>query len=245
MRAIMAPEQYHYHEFTENCKEILLRSDITRAVSPGAGRPTREQAERRHALLLDRALDLFLDRGYEQTTLEAIAASVRMTKRTVYGLYEDKAALFRAAVQHAIEQWVVPKETLRSLETGDLEGTLLAVARTRVAHVMTPEGIKLQRIINAESYRFPEIFTAAYEQATMPLIEFLEDVLRRHRAKGAVSIARPKMAAAVFLTMVVGGPARILATGNRLDARDLEERIAFGVRLFLNGIRSRESNGSD
>lgn len=241
----MAPEQCHYRRVAGNRKEILLRQPASnRAVSPGAGRPTREQAELRHAQLLERALDLFLDRGYEQTTLEAIAAAVRMTKRTVYGLYEDKAALFRATVQHAIEQWIVPREQLRSLETDDLESTLLAVARTRVAHVMTPEGMKLQRIINAESYRFPEIFAAAYEQATVPLIEFLADVLRRHRAKGAVTVTRPRMASAVFLSMVVGGPARLLATGNRLDPRGLEERIAFGVRLFLNGVRSRESNTS-
>lgn len=242
----MTPEKYHYQRSSGNCKEILLRQlDSNRPASPGAGRPTREQAELRHAQLLERALDLFLDRGYEQTTLEAIAASVRMTKRTVYGLYEDKAALFRATVQHAIERWVVPREKLRSLEMDDLEGTLLAVARTRVAHVMTPEGMKLQRIINAESYRFPEIFTAAYEQATLPLVEFLADVLRRHRAKGTVSIARPRMAAAAFLSMVVGGPARLLTTGNRLDPRDLEDRITFGVTLFLDGVRARKTDGCD
>ena len=51
---------------------------------PRAGRPTREQAEARHAELLDRALDHFLDKGFEQATIEAIAADVGMTKRTVY-----------------------------------------------------------------------------------------------------------------------------------------------------------------
>ena len=242
----MAPNEFHYQPMTENCKEFLLRQPNSVSVtSPGAGRPTREQAEQRHAELLSRALDMFLDRGFEQTTIEAVAGSVRMTKRTVYARYEDKAALFRAAVQHAIEQWTVPYETLRSLETDDLEETLLAVARMRVAHVMTPEGVKLQRIINAESYRFPDIFTAAYEGATAPLIEFLADVLRRHCATGSISVGRPKMAAAVFLSMVVGGPARVIGSGNRLDPKDLEERIAFGVRLFLNGVRARTPGSSE
>ena len=53
-------------------------------VRPGAGRPTREQAELRHQELLDRALELFLENGFELTTIESIAASVGMTKRTVY-----------------------------------------------------------------------------------------------------------------------------------------------------------------
>jgi TetR/AcrR family transcriptional regulator, mexJK operon transcriptional repressor len=214
--------------------------NVQRAVTPsGAGRPTRKQAEERHAQLLNGALDIFLDRGYEQATIEVIAASVSMTKRTIYARYEDKAALFRAAVQQAIERWIVPDETLRSLERHDLETTLMAVARMRILHVMTPEGMKLQRIINAESYRFPDIFTSAYEQATAPVIEFLAAVLRRHRAAGEVSVSRPRMAAIAFLSMVVGGPVRILSTGARLDPRDLEDRIAFSVSLFLDGVKSR------
>jgi TetR/AcrR family transcriptional repressor of mexJK operon len=52
-------------------------------VHSGAGRPTRKQAEERQAELLNCALDMFLDRGYEQTTIEAIAAAVSMTKRTI------------------------------------------------------------------------------------------------------------------------------------------------------------------
>ena len=123
--------------------------------------------------MLDSALDLFLDLGFEQATIEAIAASVGMTKRTVYARHADKAALFKATVQRAIERLIVPAATLQAFETDDFEAALAAVARLRVAQVMTPAGLKLQRIINTESYRFPEIFTMAYEQSTRPVIEFL------------------------------------------------------------------------
>jgi TetR/AcrR family transcriptional regulator, mexJK operon transcriptional repressor len=214
---------------------------VQRAVAhSGAGRPTLKQAEERRAELLNGALEMFLEWGYEQTTIEAIAASVNMTKRTIYARHDDKAALFRAAVQHAIERWMLPDETLRSLETDDLEATLLAVARIRIAHVMTPAGLKLQRIINTESYRFPDIFTSAYEQATAPVIEFLADVLRRHRATGEVSVARPRMAASAFLSLVVGAPVRVIVSGNRLDPDELKDRISFSVALFLNGVRARK-----
>ena len=37
---------------------------------PRAGRPTKAQAEAREAELLDAALDLFLEQGYAQTTIE-------------------------------------------------------------------------------------------------------------------------------------------------------------------------------
>ena len=53
-------------------------------IQRGAGRPTKAQAEARLEELLDSALDIFLERGFELATIEAIAARVNMTKRTVY-----------------------------------------------------------------------------------------------------------------------------------------------------------------
>ena len=110
-----------------------------------------------------------------------------MTKRTVYARYENKAALFKAAVQRSIERLIVPPATLQALETGDIAATLAAVARLRVAQVMTPAGLKQQRIINTESYRFPEIFIMAYEQNTRPVVEFLAALLQRETAAGTLS----------------------------------------------------------
>ena len=209
------------------------------AKRPGAGRPTREQAELRHEELLDRALELFLKKGFEVTTIAAIAAAVGMAKRSVYARYPNKAALFKASVQRAIEQWTVPVEALRRVESEDLEATLTAVARIRMANATTPAGLRLQRIVNTESYRFPEIFTQAFEQGTRPTIDFLADLLRRHIQAGTVSTLAPELAATAFLSMVVGGPLRAVVWGKAIDPAALEERIRFCVRLFLDGTRPR------
>lgn len=204
-----------------------------------AGRPTREQAEQRHEELLDRALELFLDRGYEQTTIEAIAAAVGMTKRTVYARYEEKSALFKAAVQRAIRLYTVPIETLRAAVRDDLETTLANIARIRIANVMSPVGIRLQRILSTESYRFPEIFTQSYEQGAKPSIDFLADILRQHNAAGTTDIADPERAALAFISLAVSGPTRVAVSGNALDKAEIEERIRFAVHLFLNGVIRR------
>ena len=95
---------------------------------PRAGRPTREQAQARHEELLDCALDHFLDKGYEQATIEAIAGQVGMTKRTVYALYPDKAALFAAAVHRAIERYAITEERIAATDCGDLRQRLVTVA---------------------------------------------------------------------------------------------------------------------
>ncbi len=189
--------------------------------------------------MLDAALDLFLEKGFEQTTMEGVAASVGMTKRTIYARYPDKRALFLATVERAIERSLVPEQRLAALDTSDVEATLTAIAHMRVANVMTPAGLRLQRIINTESYRFPEIFTMSYEQGGKRVVEFLADLLRRHDSAGAVCVTRPDMAANVFMSMVVGGPVRFIVSGNPLSQNEIDERIKFSVRLFLNGVRPR------
>lgn len=175
--------------------------------------------------------------------MEGVAAATGMTKRTVYARYADKAALFIATVQRAIERLIVADATLAALETDDLEATLTAVARMRVKQVMTPEGLKLQRIINTQSYRFPQIFMMSYEQGAGPVIAFLADLLRRHDNAGAVCLDQPEMAANIFMSMVVSGPVRIIVSGNPLSQQEIDARIDFSVRLFLNGVRPRPTRG--
>jgi AcrR family transcriptional regulator len=211
----------------------------TGPLRPAAGRPTREQAELRHAELLDRALELFLENGFELVTMEAIAAAVGMTKRTVYARYEDKAALFRAVVQRAVERWILPVETLQAVETDDLEATLVGIARIRLDNAISPVGVRLDRIINAESFRFPEIFALAYEEGSRPTIRFIADLLRRRLAPGSPALADPEIAATAFLSMVVGGPRRRILGGGTMEPQDVDCRIRFCVRLFLDGARPR------
>lgn len=203
-----------------------------------AGRPTAEQAEQRHLELLDRALDLFLKKGFELTTLDAIAAAMHMTKRTIYGLYPNKEALFKAAVQRAIDASLVPIEKLQAIESEDLEITLISVARQRIEAFLSPTGRRLQRVISAESYRFPEILTLAYKKGTKPVVDFLADQFRRHTATGAIQVEKPETAAAVFLSMAVGGPARGMLAGTLPeDSTNLDEHVKYCVKIFLDGIR--------
>jgi AcrR family transcriptional regulator len=206
---------------------------------PGAGRPTREQAEQRHVELLDHALDIFLDKGFEQATMEMIAGAVGMTKRTVYARYEDKRALFRAAVQRALDQYVVPEAALRAAETEDLGETLRAIAWIRLENATRPLGLKLQRIIVSETYRFPEM-AEALEFGMRPTLDFIAELLRRHAAAGAIVVEDPDTAAFAFLSMAVGGPVRAILSGKPPPPREtMDARLRFCVRLFLDGARPR------
>jgi AcrR family transcriptional regulator len=229
---------FHYERFSLKGKKIRNYTKLTVA-RPGVGRPTRAQQELRHEELLNIALDIFLERGFEQTTMEEIATHVGMSKRTVYARYEDKGALFKAAVRRAIKRYTVPRAALEAVATDDLEETLAAIARLRIANVATPVATKLQRILSAQSYRFPELFKAAFEEGAGPTVSFLSDLFVRYSKLGEINVTEPQRAATAFLSLVVGGPARIIVSGNVLDAAEMERHIRFAVGLFLGGVGRR------
>ncbi|WP_245892316.1 TetR/AcrR family transcriptional regulator [Novosphingobium guangzhouense] len=204
-----------------------------------AGRPTREQAQARQTALLDAALRHFLDKGYESATIEGIAADVNMTKRTVYAKYPDKAALLRAAVRHGTEARAVSAEVIAATRKETLEDTLVAIAMLRIGLVGEPVGAKLQRLINTESYRFPDIFQTYYDIAALPTVRFLAQILEAQTAAGRLAIGDAMLAANVFMSMVVSGPVRFILSGNVLTAHDIDRRVRFAVDLFLKGALPR------
>jgi AcrR family transcriptional regulator len=201
----------------------------------GPGRPTLSNEE-----LLDKALDIFLERGFERTSIDAITAAAGMAKRTVYLRYGDKTALFKAALERAIEEWIVPIETLRAAETDDLEETLLRVGQILVTNLMKPAGLRLLRITNAESGRMPEIGAYTYRHGTERTIAYLADLFRRRLEPDGGELAEAEDAALGFLHLVVSGPPTMTVWGLHLDEAAIDRHTRYAVDLFLHGLRPRE-----
>ncbi len=193
--------------------------------------------------LLDVALDLFLAQGFEGTSIEAICARAGMAKRTVYARYGDKQALFRAALQRAIEEWIVPVERLRAAEAEDLEQSLLAIGEILLANIMSPAGLRLLRLTNAESVRAPDIGATNVQQGTEPTILFLADLFQR-RLGQAVAPDDARDAAEGFLHLVTG-PAIDAAWGVARDEAALARHIRSSVRLFLHGLLGNGGGAPD
>lgn len=200
------------------------------------GRPTRAMIEQRNEELLDRSLDLFLDNGFDATTIDTICADVGMSRRTIYTRYGDKETLFKAALQRAIDQWIIPAERLRELECEDLEATLVAIARLWVSNIKKKSGMRLVRIANTEVFRSPEVARYLWDRTAEPTIGYLTDLLKRRLRPGASSVPDARDAAASFLILVVEGSVQ-LALWNPMSPDDQDRQILYRTRLFLKGAQ--------
>jgi AcrR family transcriptional regulator len=98
-----------------------MADEQIREVDHSRSAPRRRAAhlgpERRRPLVLNAAFDLFLKRGYEGTSMDAIAAAAGVTKPVVYACYASKEELFEALLR---------REESRVLDT--IQGSLPADA---------------------------------------------------------------------------------------------------------------------
>lgn len=214
-------------------------SDMGQASSAqAAGAPRRRpgRPSLSNEALLDKALDLFLENGFAGTSIDAITAAAGMAKRTVYARYGDKTQLFKAALARAIDDWIIPIEQLRALEEDDLQRTLIRISDVLIANVLSPGGLRLMRLTNAESVRMPEISSENVRRGTAPTLAYLADLFER-RMNLSPTLSEP--ASAAFLNLIVSGPANAAAWGVQLAVEDVEQQTRFGVQIFLHGLALR------
>lgn len=198
------------------------------------GRPSKEEAERIRERILDAATELFLDLGYGATSIEAVAQRVRMSKRTFYHRFRDKADLF-AAVVHRIIERLRPANVQILFEGGDLEEVLLRLADLALRASLAPEAVLLQRLVVADARRFPELAGIVAGEGSRKLaIDGVAGVLRRHFP--GLPPEDAAFAAEQFLQMVVSLPQRrALGMGVPMTEDECRTWVRKSVRLFLRG----------
>jgi TetR/AcrR family transcriptional regulator, mexJK operon transcriptional repressor len=201
------------------------------AKTPRLGRPTLSNED-----LLDRALDLFLEHGFEGVSIEAITTAAGMAKRTLYARYEDKETLFRAALTRAIDKWLVPVERLRAAETDDLEATLLGIGQILIDNVLSPAGLRLLRLTNAVSASMPEIATYNVQRGTEPTQAYITDLLRRRITFTDAHVLNAEEAAMAFIHLVVGGPSSMAGWGITQTRDEIDRHTRTSVQLLLHGL---------
>jgi TetR/AcrR family transcriptional repressor of mexJK operon len=205
------------------------------------GRPSRLQTVQLQETILDVATDLFLTHGFGATSIEAVAARARISKRTFYHRFRDKADLFEAVVRRLIGRWLPPFEA-RLLEAGPLDELLRRLASQILVVALSPEALALHRVLLAEAQRFPLLAQVMNEAGATKGVERIAALLAREAEAGRLVIADSRFAAEQFLNMVLSGPQkRALGFGQPLSPAELELWTRSTVELFLDGCRGARS----
>ena len=194
-------------------------------------------AGRKGALILDTARQMFLDRGYDATSLDDVAAASGVSKTTVYNNFEDKETLFRAVVLAVTERAEQIISELGATLRGDepVAARLTAVARVLAYGVLNPAVVQLRRLAISEALRFPDIVTAYWDRAPARTLALLTESFAQMAAQGELDTGDPAAAAALFAYAVLGPhqDQALLQPNRRLTRSDLDEHVDHVVAAFL------------
>jgi TetR/AcrR family transcriptional regulator, mexJK operon transcriptional repressor len=221
-------------------KEAIVAARPARRGS--GGRPTREEAVRRDARLLDVATKLFMERGFDCTSIDAVAETAGVSKPTVYARYHDKRDLFAAVLRATIQRWLAPLSAAAEAAMASpkgIETTLHDLSRYLLAHASTPEVVMLRRTLAAQAVQFPELSKLAYEEGWLRGVRAVAILLQQFAARGQIRIEDPAIAADLFLSLVLSTSERQMLHGIASRPKIQEQRREAAVKFFLNGVRAR------
>ncbi len=225
------------------------QADPTSRAGSG-GRPTREEAAGRDRRVLATAAAMFERRGYEGTTIDALAEAAGVGKPTLYARFGDKGGLFAAVFRMRVEAVLAPvaaeaTAAAEAHEPADLPQVLRTIGILLLQRSLLPDTVALSRIIVAEAGRFPELARLSHAEGWLRCVGLVADLLRSYDDAGAIA-AGPDVeeAADLFLSLIMGRKQRAVMLG--LPAPDLAaitRRVTRCVDIFLNGIATTRDAG--
>ncbi len=155
--------------------------------------------DQNRAAILDAAADLFLQHGYDRTSLAHVARSADVSKATLFKQFPTKALLFEATLLSIGDP---SANTAAVPAPGDLSAGLLELGRQYAELLTRPRTIDLMRLLIAEGPRFPELRERTFDFGTLPTLAALNSYLRAERDAGSIVATAPEFAAEQLLGII-------------------------------------------
>jgi TetR/AcrR family transcriptional repressor of mexJK operon len=197
----------------------------------------RTRSDRKRQAVLDTATRLFLQQGYQGTSMDEIASAAEVSKQTVYKQFTDKRQLFTEIILGITGRAERIGEMIDALfaDIVDLERGLANLARIFVAAVLDPQVLQLRRLVISEADRFPDLARAYFERAPGRGLAAIAAGLEELTARNMLRIDDVTSAAAHFAYLVLGpGLDRALFYPyEQVSDADVDRCATTGVAVFL------------
>jgi TetR/AcrR family transcriptional repressor of mexJK operon len=203
---------------------------------------------RKATQILDTARAMFLERGYDATSLDDVAAASGVSKTTVYNNFDDKKSLFSAVVLSVTEHAeLIVSELSACLAAPEPLGDRLATVGRALAHgVLNPAVVQLRRLAIAEALRFPDVVTTYWDRAPARTLELLTESFTQMAAQGELDTDDPRAAAHQFAYAVIGPhqDQLLLQPHRALKCSDIDDHVERAVAAFLRAYMPASSPAS-
>ena len=205
-----------------------------------SGVPLPKLPANRRMQILEAAVKVFPEKGYQKTTIQDIAREAGLSTSAIYQYFSGKEELFLALTERIsfldfVEDLSVRLKTKKIIDIEDLRQDLIELAEAFLnAHI---PNIEVTRLFFAEARRFPEVGVFYSKNLILPienyLRQYLEDLIQQDvLPKFEVRLAVHAFFG-IFLNFIL---AEEILFGKEVLAFPTEDRTARLVDMFLHGI---------
>jgi TetR/AcrR family transcriptional regulator, mexJK operon transcriptional repressor len=197
------------------------------------------RGQRRRLELVDVAGQVFLERGFAETTMLMIAERAGASKETLYRHFASKKLLFAEIVSRkALE---INGRDAGIVRGGSPESVLSELGLSLLQVILTEDATGLFRMVVTEAVRNPQLGDLFYQRGPGITVNRLVAYLTRASMRGELCCENPRYAARLFLGAVASHyHLRCLIQAQRKPPTESEikRHVAAAVKMFLARYRS-------
>jgi TetR/AcrR family transcriptional repressor of mexJK operon len=184
--------------------------------------------------VIEAAARLFKAHGYGQVSMDSVAKEAGVSKATLYAYFESKDQLFASIIGGACGSFAL-EEGLFTSAPGDIRADLTRIGGRLLRFLLDPNTQAIQRVVIAESARFPELGVAFLRAGPEVFLGRLAEWIARQAEEGRLNAPDARLAADQFgaLLRPLIFLRAILKVPPVPDEAEIDATVAAAVETFL------------
>jgi len=196
-----------------------------------------QRSEETRTRLLEAAVSLFAQQGYEASSVAEICAAAGVSKGAFYHHFESKQALFLAL----LDEWLARLDGAFAAVRQDAQHVPQAVVRMAdmAGGLLTSSGAQVSIMLEfwMQAYRDPQVWNATaapYHRYQQYFASLIEEGIRQ----GSLRPVDPQLAARVLVSLSMG---LLLQAVFDPKATDWTQEAGQSLQLLMDGLAARGS----
>ncbi|MCY1410580.1 Bacterial regulatory protein, tetR family [compost metagenome] len=204
---------------------------MTEITQTRRGRPANEALSQ---TIVDAAGELFVELGFQATTMDKVAQRAKISKLSIYRHFENKEALFSAAIAAGCHQFA-PQAIVEGVD-GSAADQLMAVGKFLLRTLLSPEVRSVEAMIMVDKTKQKSLSKLHYEAGPAYVIAQIEALLRQLHAEAMLNVPDPLESARLFAALIKGSDLLMIARFDEAKAKDdyeVESYCRSAVAMFI------------
>lgn len=222
------------HSVKANKRRIMQ----TRTTKAAPRRLWDVQKQEREERIIEAAAALFAERGFEATSIEAIAEQAGLAVGTVYNYFTNKTALLmRVVLRGRPESLAQLAESMDELPDEPVEAIFrFLVKQTRGA---LRHDKRLWRVVHSTTAWQPEAFGREYVDSLRQVLDLLTELLTRLQQKGTIAADVSIHDASRVISVVAMELYRRFVSDEDMTFTQLEQQLRPRIAVIVSGLAPR------